>query len=218
MKDIIIIGAGGQGRETAQLINDINCSNLVWNLIGFVDDIHADKVVNGLPILGPIDYLKSIAQQEVYVVCAIGNSKDRKKLVEKIMMECPHLKFATLVHPSAVVGDHTSIGLGNIICAQSVITVNIKLGDHILINYASTVGHDCIIGDFCTILPGVNISGNVSLLEAVEIGSGAVVIPGIEVGKNTVVGAGAVVVRDLPANCTAVGVPAKPIKFLNEII
>lgn len=215
MKDIIIIGAGGQGRETVQLIKDINDITPTWNLLGFVDDNDASigKEINGFPVLGDTHSLLGDNFKNTYVICAIGQSRVRKIVVEKLKKINPHLTFATLVHPSAVIGDHTFIGTGTMICAHTVVTVNIQIGDHVLINYGSTIGHDTILKDYCTVLPGSNISGNVVLEECVDMGSGAAIIPGVVVGKNTIIGAGAVVAKPLPENCTAVGVPAKPIKY-----
>jgi len=95
----------------------------------------------------------------------------------------------------------------------SILTVNITIGEHVIVNLDCTIGHDAIIKDYCTLYPSVNLSGNTHLNSCVELGTGCQVIQGISIDTETIVGAGAVVVRNLPANCTAVGSPAKPIKF-----
>ncbi len=210
MKDIVIIGAGGFGREVAWLIEDINKENKEWNLVGFVDD--NEKIqgseINGYKIVGNINWLK---EQELYVVNAIGDPIVKKKVTEKL--DESKNKYPALVHPSVIYSESVNFGEGSIICAGNIITVNIEIGKHVIVNLDCTIGHDANIGDFSTILPSVNVSGFVKTEECVSIGTGSAIIQGVNIGKNTVIGAGAVVVKDLPPNCTAVGSPAKPIKF-----
>jgi sugar O-acyltransferase (sialic acid O-acetyltransferase NeuD family) len=218
MKNIVIIGAGGHGREIVQLIKDVNKIENKWNIMGYVDDnpkIIGD-VLNGYPVLGPLELLGEEKYRDVYVVCAIGSSNIREIVLKKIKDTSLSLLFATLIHPTAVIGDETKIGEGVTISANSVITNNIIIGNHAIINYGTTIGHDSLIEEYATILPGSNISGNVTIGKGVDIGSGTTIIPGVKIGRNTIVGAGAVVTKSLPANCTAVGVPAKPIKYHNN--
>lgn len=106
-----------------------------------------------------------------------------------------------------------TIGEGSIICAGTILTVDISIGNHVIINLDCTLGHDDIIHDFVTIYPSVNISGNIVVGECVELGTGMQIIQGKNIGKESIIGAGAVVVRYIPDRCTAVGSPAKPIKF-----
>lgn len=210
MRDIVIIGIGGFGREVAWLIEDINKVNKEWNIVGFVDDNEdfQGKDVNGYPILGNVDWLK---EQELNVVSAIGNPIAKKNIIKRI--ENSNNIYPVLIHPSVIYSDKVSFGEGSIVCAGNIITVNINIGKHVIINLDCTIGHDAILGDYTSILPSVNVSGNVTIKECVNVGTGSTIIQGVTIGKNTVIGAGAVVVKDLPANCTAVGAPAKPIKF-----
>lgn len=210
MKDIVIIGAGGFGREVAWLIEDINKVEHKWNLIGFVDDNKdiQDKEINGYKVVGNIEWLRN---QELHVVSAIGEPIIKKKVLNKISDSKNH--YPTLIHPSVICSERVSFGEGTIICAGNIITVNIDIGKHVIINLDCTIGHDTIVGDYSTILPGVNVSGFVKTGKCVNVGTGSAIIQGINIGENTIIGSGAVVTKDLPANCTAVGVPAKPIKF-----
>lgn len=210
MKDIVIIGTGGFGREVAWLIEDINKVNKEWNIVGFVDDNEdfQGKDVNGYPILGNVDWLK---EQELNVVSAIGNPIAKKNIIKRI--ENSNNIYPVLIHPSVIYSDKVSFGEGSIVCAGNIITVNINIGKHVIINLDCTIGHDAILEDYTSILPSVNVSGNVTIKECVNVGTGSTIIQGVTIDKNTVIGAGAVVVKDLPANCTAVGAPAKPIKF-----
>ena len=109
--------------------------------------------------------------------------------------------------------DDIEIGEGSVICASNILTCNIKLKKFITLNLCCTVGHDTIIEDYSSFMPSVNISGEVKIKRKVYVGTGAKIINQLSIGENTVVGAGAVVSKSLPANCTAVGIPAKPIKF-----
>ena len=119
-----------------------------------------------------------------------------------------------LIHPTAITGSKDGrLGEGSIITAGSNITVNTRIGGHDIINLACTIGHYAIIEDYCFLKPAVNVSGSVENEEGVFIGTGANVINNLKIGVGTVVGAGAVVTKSLPANSTAVGVPAKPINF-----
>lgn len=210
MKDIVIIGAGGFGREVAWLIEDINKEKLEWNIVGFVDDNESirKKKINGYKVVGDIDWLK---EQEFYVVNAISDPIIKKKVMDRL--DGSKNNYPILIHPSVIYSDKVSFGEGSIICAGNIITVNIEIGKHVIVNLDCTIGHDAIIGDYSTILPSVNVSGFVKTDECVSVGTGSAIIQGVSIGKNTVIGAGAVVVKDLPANCTAVGSPAKPIKF-----
>lgn len=210
MKNIVIIGAGGFGREVAWLIEDINRVNPEWNIVGFVDDNEniQGKEINGYKVVGNIDWLKD---QDLYVVSAIGNPINKKKVVKRL--EGSKNKYPILIHPSVIYSSIVEFGEGAIICAGNIISVNIKIGKHVIVNFDCTIGHDAILDDFTTVLPSVNVSGNVTVEECVSVGTGTAIIQGVTIGANTIIGAGAVVVKDLPANCTAVGAPAKPIKF-----
>lgn len=215
MKDVAIIGAGGFGREVAWLIERINEKNKQWNILGFVDDSDATQgtTINGYPVLGKNDYLKDY---KGYVICAIGSSVTRKRVIELILNINSNIKFATVIDPSVVMSKLVEIGKGCIICANTILTTNVKIGDFCTINLACTIGHDAVLEDYVTLYPTVNVSGNTHYGELVELGTGTQIIQGKTIGARTIVGAGSVVVKDLPENCTAVGVPAKPIKFHGE--
>jgi sugar O-acyltransferase (sialic acid O-acetyltransferase NeuD family) len=210
MKDIVIIGAGGFGREVVWLIECINKVANEWNIVGFVDDNESIQgtVINGYKVVGNIEWLR---HQEFYVVNAIGDPITKKKVMERI--KDSKNNYPILIHPNVICSNKVKIGEGSIICAGNIITVNIEIGKHVIINLDCTIGHDAILGDYTTVLPSVNISGFVKTEECVSIGTSSAIIQGVTVGKNSIIGAGAVVVKDLPANCTAVGIPAKPIKF-----
>lgn len=212
MKKIAIFGAGGFGREVAMLIEQINQKQHLWDIVGFYDDgVTVGEELYGYKVLGGIQQLNDV-QEELSVVCALGEPKTKKKVICKI--QNPNLQFPTLIHPSVLMGDKdVTVGEGSIITAGNILTVNINIGSHVILNLSCTVGHDTNIADYCSFMPSVNISGEVEIGECVYVGTGAKIINQLEIGNNTIVGAGAVVAKTLPANCTAVGIPAKPIKF-----
>ena len=212
MKDIVIVGAGGFAREVAWLIEEINSKNKLWNLIGYIDENlnNKGKSLNEYEVLGDFKDIK-VGNKEIYYVCAVGDTLSRKLLAKKA--DCIGLKAAILIHPSVMMSKHVQIGEGTIICCSNIITVNVQIGKHAIINLDCTVGHDAIISDYVTILPGVNVSGAVILGEGSNIGTGSAIIQSKKVGENSIIGAGSVVVKDIPGNCTAVGVPAKVVKW-----
>ncbi len=213
MKDLLIFGVGGMGRDTLWLVQRINRVHPTWNILGFLDDSPAVQgtTINGCAVLGAMDTLANYPG--VYAVCAIGSSAVRKRLTEKMKQIQPDIHFATLIDPNTDVADTAQIGSGVVICARNYISVNTKIADHCLIGAACTVGHDAVLDAYVTLYPGVNVSGTTHLHTGCEMGTGSKIIQGLSVGENAIVGAGAAVVRDIPPNCTAVGVPAKPIKF-----
>ena len=209
LKDLYIIGAGGFGREVAWLVRRINDVAPTWNIKGFIDDNSSlwNTVEDGYKVLGGCDYLKK--QDSVWAVCAVGNAKTRKKIVEELG---DSVKFATVIDPSVVISESVEIGIGTIICAGTIITVDEKIGKHVIINLDCTIGHDDVIDDFVTLYPSVNVSGACHLGTCVEMGTGSQIIQGLNVGAGTIVGASACVVKDLEEEVTAVGCPAKVIK------
>lgn len=210
MKDLYIIGAGGFGREVAWLVERINEVNPTWNIKGFIDDNESlwGSVEDDYLVLGGCDYLNSLG--DVYAVCAVGSAKIRKFIIDKLKKS--DVKFATLIDPSVLLSKRVEIGEGSIICAETIITVDIKIGNHVIINLDCTIGHDDVIEDFVTIYPSVNVSGNVLIGECSELGTGMQIIQGKKVAPNTIIGAGAVVVKDCAESGTYVGSPAKKIK------
>ena len=215
MKNIAIFGAGGFGREVKTILDRINVvTPNTYNFLGFFDDgFEKGSIVNGFPILGGIEDLNKV-NESLSLVISIGDPIIKNKIISKIDNE--KIEFPTIIHPNASISyDYVTIGKGCIICEGTVITCNIEIGNFVILNLMCTVGHDTVIDDYCAFMPSVNISGEVHIFPSVYVGTGAKIINLLEIGENTIVGAGAVVSKSLPANCTAVGIPAKPIKFYN---
>jgi sugar O-acyltransferase (sialic acid O-acetyltransferase NeuD family) len=213
MKDIAIVGAGGLGREVLVLLHQINEETPTWNILGFYDDAPAllGQYINGFPCLGAVSAIPDTSD-ELHIVLAIGNPVVKKKVLHQLQNH--HLKFATLVHPLAQPRpyQHIEFGEGTLVFQGVVLTANIRIGHHVLVYLNCTVGHDAVLEDFVSLMPGVNVAGNTVLAEGVFMGSNAAILQGLQVGQGSQIGAGAVVTKSIPEGCTAVGVPAQIIK------
>lgn len=210
---LVIIGAGGFGREVAWLVEDLNRERARWELLGFLDEskeLHG-KAINGYPVLGDLSWAKRQGSGGVAAVCAIGDPKAKRRLVEEARRA--DLWFATLVHPSVTMSGRVELGKGVIVCAGCILTVDIRVGNYVTLNLGCTVGHDAQINDYTTLFVRVDLAGRTIVGEGCLLGSKTTVIQGVTVGARSTIGAGAVVTRDIPPHCTAVGVPARPIKF-----
>jgi len=207
IKDIVIYGAGGFGREVRLMIEQINADRAKWNITGFVDDGKVGAVIDDLEVLGGVEYLLN-QSKSLAVVLALADGSLRKQLVSTLKPS--QLEFPTLIHPGANTGDakRNTFGAGTIIADGTMLTTNVRLGNFVILNLACTVGHDVVLGDYCSVMPGCNISGNVTIGEGTFLGTGSKVLQNIQLGSGCKVGAGAVVVKSVGAGHTLVGVPA----------
>ncbi|MGX2961372.1 acetyltransferase [Peribacillus sp. JNUCC 23] len=206
--NIAIIGKGGHSK----VIEDIIFSNIEYEIVAYLDDQYEDvKVVNGMyygPIIGAQKMI--VFFDELTFVIAIGNNQVRKSIADQLGL-ADHC-FATLIHSQAVVSSSATIGRGTVVMASAVINADAKIGNHTIINTNAVVEHENTIHDFVHISPSVTLTGTVTVEEGAHIGAGAVVIPNVQIGEWSVIGAGATVIHDIPANCTAVGVPARTVR------
>lgn len=206
---LVVIGAGGHGREMLDVVEAVNRTAPTFDLLGVVDDRgdeHGLLARRNVKVLGGLDLLPTLAA--CYVI-GLGDPEARRQVDEQAT--AAGLVPATLVHPTAVLGSDLRLGPGFVAAAHAQVTTNVVTGRHVQLNVGATLSHDCMLGDYVTLSPGCHVSGNVRLGDGVTLGVGAVVRQGITIGEDTFVGAGAVVVDDLPAGTTAVGVPAKPV-------
>lgn len=212
-KDLVIFGAGGLGREILFQMQ-VNKKFLEeYHILGFVDDTPdlLDKKVNGFKVIGNSNWLEQYPAEINTVIC-LGNAQHRKMVAERLSKN-KNIVFPTFIADDVRISKEVAIGKGCIFCFSSIITVNISIGDFAVFNSDCTVGHDSRIGNYVTLYPSVNISGNVNIGECTEIGVGSNVIQCKNIGNEVIIGAGSVVITDIPSKCTAVGVPAKPIKY-----
>lgn len=206
---VVIIGAGGFGREVLDVIEAINAAGGSLEVLGFVDDGQVDEqllVRRGTRLLGPVSSVASLGA--LYVV-GIGSSDVRRRIDDALTIS--GCRAATLIHPAATVGGDNDISAGCVLTAGSRVTTNIALGRHVHLHINSTVGHDCVLGDHVSVFPGATISGNVTIGVGATIGTGANVLRGLTIGAGAFVGAGAVVTKDVEPGVTVVGSPARPL-------
>lgn len=215
---VIIIGAGGHGSEIYSYILDLLRKGENVYAAGFVDEKAGKrKSREGKGIIGDLIDLKNFLahnkERKFLYITAFGNNALRKEFVRKIDgLKLPNLKPWSLQHPASTVGYGVKIGVGTCLAPGSIVTTKAAIGKHCIFNVNSSVSHDCLVGDFVNINPHAVICGNVTLGQGCYIGAGAVIIEKVTIGAWSVIGAGAVVTGDIPANVTAVGIPARVIK------
>ena len=212
-KDLVIVGAGGLAREVALLVEDINQVRAEWNLLGFIDKLPSatGRKSGSWEIVGDDSYFAA-HQQPLHVVIAIGMPKVIAQIATQLR-RYSHLTFPNLLHPSTVWRrEQVHFGEGNIVLAGVSFTTDIDLQSFNVINPMCSIAHDSRIGSCNLISPGVNISGSVVIGDECMIGTGAKIVQGTIIHDRSQVGAGAVVLRNVEAGSTVVGVPAKPLQ------
>lgn len=210
---LVIVGAGGFGREAVDVVEALNgaASVPVWDLIGVVDDAPSEEnldrlAVRGLHRVGSTDDLLARFEHPWFVV-GIGNPTVRQRVAERC--ESAGLRAATLVHPAATLGSQVALGGGTVVCAGARLTTNITVGRHVHINPNCTIGHDTTLADFVSLNPASSISGDCEVRPRTLVGVGAVVLNQVTVGADVVVGAAACVVHDVPDGAVVKGVPGR---------
>lgn len=215
-KNIVIIGASGFAKEVLWLLEENNKITNEWHILGFIDPSYFSNPnpIKGYNIIGDDRWLLEY-ENEIYVVCAVGSSALRKKIIQKFVHK-DNIIFPNIISSGAILSDSVRMGKGCIICSNSVLTVDISLGNFVTINLDCTIGHDAVLNDFVTVYPSVNISGNVIINSRTEIGTGSQIIQGLTIGERTMIAAGSTVFKNIPSNCTALGNPAKVIMQKQE--
>lgn len=205
---IILIGAGNHCKVVIDILKEQK-----KEITGIVDDNRdlQGKSALGIKVIGSTDKIYEYDKDNYQLIITIGNVKARKNIFETFI-KCGYT-FTNAIHPNSCISKHTMLNKGIIINSGVRIHPDVNIGDNVIVGLNSTISHDTVIGEHCHISPGVNLAGEVIVEECVDIGLNSAVIPGKKIGNNSVIGAGAIVTKDIPPNCTAVGVPAKPIKY-----
>ena len=206
---LLIVGAGGFGREVLNWAMDLEVTQPGWRIGGFLD-ANADAL-NGyetdVPILGDPAHFEPAATD--CFVCALGNPDTKRYAIARLLGL--GARFVTLIHPTATIGKRVFIGDGCVVCPQAVVTADARLGRNVVLNLAATVGHDVEIGDWSTMSCHVDVTGKAIVGASVFAGSHACILPGVKVGDRAIIGAGSVVTRNVSAGTTVFGVPARTI-------
>lgn len=209
MKDIIIVGAGGFGRDVLYLAKSINTLNLKWNIKGFIDDnLKAlDNIKCDYPILGTIkDWVPN--ENEVFAL-GVASPQAKEKIVNDLKNK--NAKFVSLISPFALINDYCDIGEGCCIHRQSTVGDNVRIGNFVHIA-GSMIGQDSTIGDFSTTTGFTNIA-SAYIGKRVFLGSHSVVINKRKIGDDAFVSAGSVVITNIKPKSRVFGVPAKKINI-----
>jgi len=204
---VIIVGAGGHGRVVADIVCAMAEHVPGLSVAGFVDDdpMAWGATRLGLPVLGPVDQLTHLPHDAAIV--AIGDNPTRADVCSKLLAAGETL--FTAVHPRATVGRDVHIGAGVMVCAGAVINVSAEVETAAIVNTGAMVEHDCRLGAYTHVAPGTRLGGGVAVGEGTLLGIGSIVLPGRRIADWAIVGAGAVVVHDVTAHSTVVGVPAR---------
>lgn len=209
---LVLVGSGGFGRETAEVVRAINdaAGSPRWDLLGFLDDAATrwGTSVSGTPVLGGLDELAGLPDAAV-VVCTghPGNFTSKKRIVERLGL-APE-RYATLVHPAAVVPASCSLGEGTVVLAGVVATADGRVGAHVGLMPQVVLTHDDRLDDFVTVGAGARLAGTVRVQEGAYLGSGCLIRESRTIGPWALVGMGAVVTRDVPGGEVWAGVPAR---------
>lgn len=208
MKDVIIVGASGFGRELVQWIEDINKVSPEWNILGFIDD--NPNALDGsrceYHIIGSIKDWEPKGDE--YLACALAFPEVKCKVVT--MLKERGAKFATLIHPTAIISRYAELGEGVVVTPRSNVNADAKVGDFVSI-LGSGIGHDAIVGDYSTLSGRCSINGHVEIGSKVYIACGVSIAPSKIVGDGATIGIGSVVIKNVKAGSTVFGNPAKRI-------
>ncbi len=191
---LYIYGKGGHGRVVRDFFPG-------YPPIQFVED---------RPMRGTI--LPKDIPERSHVVVAIGNNFAREDVVYGLRSDDKSLIFSTVSHPSAEISNRAELVEGIMLCAKSVVIAGVHIGEFTIINTGATVDHDCTLGNYVHIAPGVNLCGFVEVGDRTLIGVGSSVRPDITIGSDTIIGAGSVIVKDIPSGVIAHGNPCRVIK------
>lgn len=215
MKDLIIIGAGGLGKEVAGLIRFINNETPTWNFLGFAT--HREEDVGTENSQGKIITTQQCLAQwktPIDIVIAIGTSAYVKAIYESLReANNPNLNFPNIVVPNVFFLDEKTVklGVGNIISLNCSISCDSEIGDFNLFNGSNVLGHDVTIGSYNSFMPASRLSGHVKVGDGNFFGLSAIVLDRVKIGNNTRIGAGSVIMRKTKDGALYLGNPAKRI-------
>lgn len=217
-RPLLLVGAGGFARETLELVAAVNRLAPRWRVRGLLDDdprLHGDEI-HGVPVMGPSEAVHD--HPDALVVACVASPDDpfrRLRLTDRLGLADE--RYATLVHPAAVVATSASLGAGSVVHATTVLTADVRLGAHVAVMPAVVLTHDDVVGRGVTFGAGARVAGGVTIEPGAYIGSGALLREGVVIGTGAVVGMGAVVTRPVPPGEIWAGVPARPCRAAESV-
>lgn len=215
VKKLVLIGAGGFGKEVVSIVEYLNSVSPRYELLGFVDDgeqFKAGDEINGYPWLGTLDWVRQNTDESIFYTCTVGNVHTRAR-IQKELTEMGK-RFETIKAFDAYVSPHTKIGQGCVFYPSVLVSVNCEIGDGVLLNTRANIGHDVKIGSYTTISPNSSISGECEIGEEVTMGGHTFIIPGKKIDDGATVAAGSIVFTNVKAGTTVLGNPAKRMQGL----
>lgn len=204
-RHLVIFGAGGHGRVCLDIARAAG-----WQVAGFCDSAaQKGSRIHGCAVIANDPTELEANAASLAFLPAVGRQDGRRRVM--LAMEKTGLVLATVIHPSAILSDHASVGGGSVIMPGTIVAIDASIGRGCIVNHGATIDHDNQLSDGAKVGPGSHLAGGVSVGAWANIGAGTIVIPGVSIGAGATIGAGAVVTQDIDANVTAVGVPARPL-------
>lgn len=204
MSKLVIIGAGGHGKVVADAAQKMK----QYDDIVFLDARFATlNSLLGFAVIGDDAMIPELIATACEFVVAIGDNRIRARIFYELV--ALNATIATVVHPSAQIGQGVSLGSGSVVFANTTINPDTSIGRNVIVNTGTIVEHDCVIEDHVHLAPNSTVTGGCRLGEATLFGASATVIPNKVIGKGSIIGAGATVVKDIPENTVATGIPAR---------
>ena len=211
MKQLLIIGARGWGREVYDIAMDCIAAGAEWQIKGFLDDKSdaLDGYENYPAILGPVETYE--VQPDDVFICALGDVNFKKQYSD--IIESKGGGFISLVHPTAILGNNAKIGKGCIVGAYANLSSDTRVGDFVTFSIKAGMGHDSTVGDYSHIGGFSNISGFVTIGEMVTIHPCCNILPHKKVGDRAIIGTSSVVLTNVKQGKTVYGNPAREFEF-----
>jgi len=204
-RNIVIIGAGGSGREFADQLS----YDMKWNVVGFLDEkIKKGTIIDGLPVLGGDSWFSGYAGNAA--LCLVGQPEIKPDIIEKIKSYSAYVQFPIIINSRSHVSKYATLGEGCVVAHPfNTICPGVHIGKHVWINERTGIGHDSRIDDYTTVYSGINIGGGTKIGAFCVIGSGVTIRPGVTIGNHVVIGGGTMVTKNVPDGVTVIGNPMR---------
>ena len=216
-KKILVIGGAGNGTVIASTIVDLTKVSNEWELWGYLNDSgEIDSLIEGYPIVGRVKEAKRFNLPNVYFIYALTTVKKAKERFELLQsLDLPREKYATVIHPTAVVAHSAQIGYGVVLMPQVVVGPDVLIGDHAQVYAQGFLGHHAKLGDFCFIANNASVGGFVDIQRGTHVGSNSSILERVTVGEWSLIGLGSVVLKDVLPYTKVAGNPARMIGNIN---